>query len=144
MLDQAIELTLKIDSSNTVLQQSGTITTAKFIDIRQLVAPNKRGIFDKIEIPQFEEPIITDKFTTTVLELICHLQLGDYNNVFEAKQCLAGGQLLPPNFNHRDIIAVLRNLDYESNENVVQLPLTLTKVRHLLDIDLPHLEHLPS
>ena len=53
MLDQAIELTLKIDTSNTVLQQSGT-TTAKFIYIRQFVAPNKRGIFDKIEIQQFE------------------------------------------------------------------------------------------
>ena len=84
MLDRAIELTLEIDTSNTVLQQSVT-SIAKFIDMRKFVAPNKRHIFDKIEILQFEEPIITDKFTTTVLELVCHLQWGDYNNVFEAK-----------------------------------------------------------
>ena len=69
MLDQAIELTLEIDTSNTVLQQSGT-AIAKFIDCRQFVAPNKRGIYDRIEIPQFEEPIKTDEFTTTVLKLI--------------------------------------------------------------------------
>jgi hypothetical protein len=69
--------------------------------------------------------------------------LGDYTNVFEAKRCLAGGQLLPPNFNHRDIITELRNFEYESVENVVQLPLTLTKVQCLFDMDLPHLEHLP-
>ena len=79
----------------------------------------------------------------TVLELICHLQLGYYNSVFEDKRCLAGGQLLPPNFNHRDIITELSNFQYELVENVVQLPLTLKKVRLLLDIDLPHLEHLP-
>ena len=106
--------------------------------MRQFVAPNKRHIFDKIEIPQFEVPIETDEFTTTVLELVCHLQLGDYNNVFEAKRCLAGGQLLPPNFNHRDISAVLCNFEYESTDSVMQLPLTLTKVRRLLDMDLPH------
>jgi hypothetical protein len=70
--------------------------------------------------------------------------LGDYNNVFKAKRCLAGEQLLPPKFNHRDIITVLRNFEYESIENVLQLPLTLTKVRRLLDMDLPHLEHLPT
>jgi hypothetical protein len=126
MLDRAIELTLEIDTTNAVLQQSGTAIT-KFIDSRQFVAPNKKHIFDKIEIPQFEEPIETDEFTTTVLELIRHFQLGDYTNVFEAKRCLAGGQLLPPNFNHRDIITELRNFKYESVENVVQLPLTLTK-----------------
>jgi hypothetical protein len=108
------------------LQQSGT-AIAKFIDSRQFVAPNKRGIFNKIEILQFEEPIKIDEFTTTLLKLIRHLQLGDYNNVFEAKQCLAGGQLLPPNFNHRDIITELHYFEYESVEDVVQLPLTLTK-----------------
>ena len=92
MLDGAIELTLKIDTSNAVLQQSGT-AIAKFIDSRQFIAPNKRGIYNRIEIPQFEEPIETDEFTTTVLKLIRHLQLGDYNNVFKAKGRLAGGQL---------------------------------------------------
>jgi hypothetical protein len=142
MIDRAIELTLDIDTSNTVLQQSGTSIT-KFIDMRQYVAPNKRHIFDKIKIPLFEEPVVTDEFTTTVLELVCHLQLGDCNNVFKAKQCLADGQLLPPNFNHRNISTVLRNFEYESTDSVVQLPLTLTKVRRLLDMDLPHLEHLP-
>jgi len=142
MLDQAIELTIEVDTSNAVLQESGT-AIAKFLDSRQFVAPNKRAIFDKIEIPQFEEPIETDAFTTTVLELIRNLQLGDYNNVFEAKRCLAGGQLLPPNFNHRDIITELRNFQYESVENVIQLPLTLTKLKRLLDMDLPQLEHLP-
>jgi hypothetical protein len=142
MLDQAIELTLEIDTSNAVLQQSGTSIT-KFIDMRQYVAPNKRHIFDKIKIPQFEEPIVTDEFTTTVLKLVRHLQLGDYNNVFKAKRCLAGGQLLPPNLNHLDISAVLHNFEYESIDSVVQVPLTLTKVRRLLDMDLPHLEHLP-
>jgi hypothetical protein len=142
MLDQAIELTLKIDTSNAVSQQSGTAIT-KFLDSRQFVAPNKRAIYDKIEIPQFEEPIETDEFTTTVLELICHLQLGDYNNVFKAKRCLAGGQLLPTNFNHWDIMTKLRNFKYESVEKILQLPLTLKKVRRLFDMDLPHLEHLP-
>ena len=142
MLDQAIELTIEVDTSNAVLQESGT-AIAKFLDSRQFVAPNKRAIYDKIEIPQFEEPIETDAFTTTVLELIRNLQLGDYNNVFEAKRCLAGGQLLPPNFNHRDIITELRNFQYESVENVIQLPLTLTKLKRLLDLDLPQLEHLP-
>ena len=110
------------------LQHSYTCLT------KQFVAPNKRAIYDKIEIPQFEEPIETDAFTMTVLELIRILQLGDYNNVFEAKRCLAGGKLLPPNFNHPDIIIELRNFGYESVENVIQLPLTLTKLKRLLDM----------
>ena len=68
---------------------------------------------------------------------------GDYSNVFKAKRSLADGQLLPPNFNHHDIITELRNFQYKSVESVVQLPLTLKKIRLFLDMDLPHLEHLP-
>jgi hypothetical protein len=142
MLHQIIDTIFEIGNVNTILLESKS-TFGIFSDLRNNVSKKQKQDWDSVKIPKFQDSVDTDKCETTVLEHIRNLHLGEFNNVFKAKRHLVGGRILPKNFDKHHLLTVLWNFEHEL-ENMLLLLITLKKIRHLLNIDLTHLECLPQ
>ena len=111
---------------NILLESKSTFGI--FSDLQNNVSKKQKQDWESVEIPKFQDSIHTDEFETAVLEHIRNLQLGEFNDVFEAKRCLVGGPILPANFNKHHLPTVLRNFEHKSKENMLLLPITLKKI----------------
>ena len=74
----------------------------------------------------------TDELETSILELICNLQLGKSNNVFEAKRLLAIDPSLSANFDKDHLHSLFSNFNYETEGIVSMASFNVRRLKELL------------
>jgi hypothetical protein len=58
----------------------------------------------------------------SLLSLLETLQCGKFDNIFEARRCIWGEPVLPPNFNYEDMKHKLVLFQFKSNQKILVWP----------------------
>lgn len=94
-------------------------------------------------IPRHENPLYTDQLETPILEFIHSPLLGEFRNVFQAKQWLTIDSPLLENFGKDYLRKLLQQFNYETEGILSVVPFTIKKPRELLDQTFHNLNELP-
>jgi hypothetical protein len=79
-----------------------------------------------------------------ILKVICNLRLGNYKNVYKAKQTLTTGSILRANFGQDDLCQVIKDFKFETKGTLELVSLMLPKMIELLNASLDQFQKLQS
>lgn len=114
MLNEVIETICRFADSNTTLDKC-KVAFKTFGKLRSKQPINKTSMWYQVKVPEIEDPFDRNDMETSVLNVVRNLGLGEFNNVFEAKQRLMRRSLFPANFQREDLFKMLLNFQGESD-----------------------------